>query len=127
MGWRLHAAKFILAVLAPILQWPRPAPGRLQDTVRIAQTLPLPAQRPPSPDPLLLPFPAVPCRRLQDTVRSAQTLKSAICQKSALPFEFKVLESLLSETVSALFSSVQESVVGDFKWSGRCTSGSALS
>lgn len=40
-----------------------------------------------------------PARRLQDTIRIAQALKSAIHQKSALPFEFKVLESLLSETV----------------------------
>ena len=39
-----------------------------------------------------------PARRLQDTVRVAQAIKSALAQRSALPFELKVLESLLSET-----------------------------
>ena len=42
-----------------------------------------------------------PARRLQDTVHVAQAIKSAIIQRSALPFELKVLESLLSETASA--------------------------
>jgi len=41
-----------------------------------------------------------PARRLQDTVKVAQAIKSALTQKSALPFELKVLESLLSETAS---------------------------
>lgn len=41
-----------------------------------------------------------PARRLQDTVRVAQAIKSALAQKSALPFELKVLESLLSETAT---------------------------
>jgi len=41
-----------------------------------------------------------PSQRLQDTVRVAQTIKSALAQKSALPFELKVLESLLSETAT---------------------------
>ena len=43
----------------------------------------------------------LPPRRLHDTVRLAQALKSAICQRSALPFELKVLEALLSETARA--------------------------
>jgi hypothetical protein len=39
-----------------------------------------------------------PAARLQDTVRVAQGLKNALRQRSALPFELKVLESLLAET-----------------------------
>jgi len=39
-----------------------------------------------------------PARRLSDTVRVAQAIKSALSQRSALPFELKVLESLLAET-----------------------------
>jgi magnesium transporter len=42
-----------------------------------------------------------PSRRLSDTVRVAQAIKSMITQRSALPFELKILESLLSETALA--------------------------
>lgn len=37
-------------------------------------------------------------RGLRDTIHAAQTIKTAIDTKSSLPFELKVLESLLSET-----------------------------
>ena len=36
------------------------------------------------------------CSRLSDTVRISQSIKAAIAQKSALPFELKVLEALLA-------------------------------
>jgi len=39
-----------------------------------------------------------PCRRMSETLHVAQSIKSAITQTSPLPFEFKVLESLLAET-----------------------------
>lgn len=42
-----------------------------------------------------------PARRLADTVRIAQAVKSMLGQRSVLPFELKVLESLLSETALA--------------------------
>lgn len=42
-----------------------------------------------------------PARRQQDTVKVAQAVKSAVSQRSALPFELKVLESLLAETARA--------------------------
>lgn len=38
-------------------------------------------------------------RGLRDTIHTAQTIKTAIDTKSSLPFELKVLESLLSETI----------------------------
>lgn len=41
-----------------------------------------------------------PCRRMTETIHVAQTVKRSISQRSALPFELKVLESLLSETTS---------------------------
>ena len=39
-----------------------------------------------------------PCRGLKETIHVSQTIKTAICMKSSLPFELKVLESLLAET-----------------------------
>ena len=60
-----------------------------------------------------------PARRLQDTVRVAQAIKSALTQRSALPFELKVLESLLSETAlsfdkkSKRLGMVAETVIDD--------------
>ncbi len=60
-----------------------------------------------------------PAPRLQDTVRVAQSIKSALVQKSALPFELKVLESLLSETAQSFdkkskrLSMVAETVLDD--------------
>lgn len=39
-----------------------------------------------------------PCRRMSETLHVAQSIKSSITQTSPLPFEFKVLESLLAET-----------------------------
>ncbi|KAI8104648.1 hypothetical protein M9434_003201 [Picochlorum sp. BPE23] len=39
-----------------------------------------------------------PCRGLKETIHVSQTIKTAICMKSLLPFELKVLESLLAET-----------------------------
>lgn len=60
-----------------------------------------------------------PARRLSDTVRMAQAVKSALTQRSALPFELKVLESLLAETTRAFdtkskrLALVAEAVVDD--------------
>lgn len=60
-----------------------------------------------------------PTKRLPDTVRIAQAVKSAISQRSGLPFELRVLEALLSEATRALegkckrLGVVAESVVSE--------------
>lgn len=60
-----------------------------------------------------------PTKRLPETVRIAQAVKSAISQRSGLPFELRVLEALLAEATRALegkckrLGVVAESVVSE--------------
>ena len=60
-----------------------------------------------------------PAKRVGDTIRVAQSIKSALHQRSALPFELKVLEALLSDTAQAFdkktkrFNMVAETIMDD--------------